>query len=57
MKKMTILFFGHGNTLQNQYDGTTRSTDIDRFIGGVQHEHRRVQHMAINIQAHFAHRR
>ena len=47
MEKVSVLLFRHGNALQHQHNSPARSTDVDRLIRGVKHQHRRVQGMSI----------
>ena len=48
MHAVAILFFHHGDTLEHQDDGAAGSTDVDRFVGRVQHQHGRVHWRALN---------
>src|SRR5215469_14982023 len=47
VQEVSVLFFGHGHTLEHEYDGAARGADIDRLVGGVQHQYRSVQCVAI----------
>src|SRR6202023_1311093 len=49
VQEMTVLLLGHGNALQHQDNRTPRGADIDRLVGGIQHQDRRVQRMHITF--------
>jgi hypothetical protein len=44
---VSIFFFGHGHTLENQDECAAGCANIDGFVGSVQHKDRREQSMAV----------
>src|SRR5208282_6355906 len=52
VQEVSIFFFGHGDALQHQHNRSARGTNIDRFIGGVQHQHGLMQRVAIAFLVH-----
>ena len=52
VQEVSVLFFGHGDALQHQHDGAARRTNVDRLVGGVQHQHRLMQRVAIAFLMH-----
>ncbi|MCU1268947.1 MAG: hypothetical protein JWN74_241 [Acidobacteriaceae bacterium] len=49
MQEVTVLLLGHGNALQHQDDRSPRRTNIDRLVGGIQYQYRRVQRVHITL--------
>ena len=56
MKKVSILLFRHGHALEYQHDRAPGGAHIDRLIGRVQHQHRRVQRLRIALLMKAKHR-
>jgi len=52
MKKMTILFLGHGYPLQHQHNRTPGRAHINRLIRRIQHQHRGMQRLRITLLMH-----
>jgi len=52
VQEVPIFFFGHGDALQHQHDGAARGTNIDRLVGGIQHQHGLMQGMAVALLMH-----
>ena len=50
VQKVSVFFFGHGDALQHEHDGAARGANIDRLIGGVQHQHGLMQSVPIAIR-------
>ena len=49
VQEMTVLFLGHRDALEHKHNGATRSAHVDRLVGGVEHEHGRVQRVAVAV--------
>ncbi len=52
VQEVSVFFFGHGDALQHEHDGAARGTDVDRLVGGVQHQHGLMQRVAIAFVVH-----
>ena len=43
MQIMAVLLFGHRDTFEHEHNSAAGCANIDRLVGGVQNQHRRVQ--------------
>ena len=57
MKVMAILLLGHGDSFQNQHNGTTRCADVNGLVGSVQNQDWSVQGMAVTLDHRLDQRR
>jgi len=44
---MKCPFFRHGNALEHEHDGAAGGTNVDRLVGGIQHQHRLMQRVRV----------
>ena len=47
MQEVSVFLFRHSHALQHQHDRPAGGTNIDGLVGRVQHQHRRVQRVAV----------
>jgi len=52
VQEMSVFLFGHGDALQHQHNRTARGANVDGLVGGVQHQHRLMQRMAVILLMH-----
>ena len=52
VKEVSVFFFGHGNSLEHQHNRAACGADIDRLVGGVQHQDGLMQGMAVIFLVH-----
>jgi hypothetical protein len=45
MEGEAVLFFSAGNALEHQHQGAARAANVDGLVGGVEHQHRHLQHV------------
>jgi len=51
VEEMSILFFGHGDALEHENDSAAGGADVDRLVGGIEHQHGGVENVDFALGA------